>query len=55
MIFYIIRFLIMYIILAILCYFLYWRIDFKFYKKEEGEITLNYSEKKMLFIAMSIL
>ena len=55
MILYIIRFIIMYIILGILCYFVYWQANLDFCsKKNNEEIELSYSDKKMLFIFMSI-
>lgn len=49
-----ITFIILYIVLAILCYFLYWEANFKFYRKG-SEIELSYPEKRTLFIIMSIL
>lgn len=52
--FYIIRFLVMYMVLAVFCYFLYWEANLQFYKSGE-QIELEYSEKKFLFIIMSML
>lgn len=43
-----------YIILAIMCYFLYWKIDLSFYKNNE-QIEINDKDKRNLFIIMSIL
>ena len=49
-----IAFLLLYFVLAVFCYFLYWEANLKFYKSGE-QIELEYSEKRFLFIVMSVL
>lgn len=54
MILYIIRFIIMYIILAFFCYFLYWKLNLDFYRNN-GKIELSFEEKRVMLIWMSAL
>lgn len=49
-----IAFLLLYFVLAVFCYFLYWEANLQFYRYGE-QVELEYSEKRFLFIIMSVL